>query len=849
MVKTTNHTSPGGTPGAQSAKRKKEDDDAIVGSSKKPRTRVSYSCGECHRRKQKCDRQVPCSHCVARKVPELCKAYQPGKSDQDLHLRIARLERIIESALPQFCYTEASTPASAEASVFAERQRSISEGPDDDTRSQVEDQDASGGTFQSGRWYGHSVSGSVAPASVLEQLQHVVGPSNMDLRSQDRTTSRSPTIDSVKVETTPKTPGFTHASTSNLATTSIIDSEPSAADKLKSLVQDCGVSPQNFTDLVQELPHQPFTNILIDHYFASINWTRYPLSERDFRAAYASICASGADINPNDVRFLPLLYVVLAISVRLAPEAIAGDVRTRRLTSLRYYWSSRRSLLIAAAIQPDSLEMVLTRLLSARFLTFDRRITECWSQLGAAVRTAQALGLHRDGEAMGMDPARVEYRRRIWAYLYHADRSYALVLGRPNAIQDCYTSTLPPLNIADETVLTPQLRTSPPLSQPTPMTFVILRHRLAVIIGHMVHHFQQVRNPSHYTDVLALDEELLKFINELPPYFAMEPDTSLDDNLTYIPVHRYLLITEVLFVRISLHRPYLLRKLRSDRYVPSRKACFDSAIRDFQVRRKFKAASPREARDSLSNAYREFQTAMVSGIYLVLEPRGVHSDAMHTILDQFLADHEGIPDIDETTKRELKIIEFLKNKSLQVEASGQGPSRSVESNAAVPHVDAQLLLELGQSASRSPSVVPALPRRKSVNGVGFGLPSPALAQSPKNAFRNAVPITQSRSPTLHRLQHVDTFQLSPAASGSPGVEEESTAQHLLDHWCNTISNGSFDGPNNLNPVPWNGANGTDLANLFAQSSGFMGNDMNNLAGPDISDWNYWETLVNQIRGS
>ena len=37
---------------------------------------------------------------------------------------------------------------------------------------------------------------------------------------------------------------------------------------------------------------------------------------------------------------------------------------------------------------------------SARFLTFDRRITECWSQLGAAVRTAQALGLHRDGATM-----------------------------------------------------------------------------------------------------------------------------------------------------------------------------------------------------------------------------------------------------------------------------------------------------------------------------------------------------------------------------------------------------------------------------------------------------------------
>jgi len=79
-------------------------------------------------------------------------------------------------------------------------------------------------------------------------------------------------------------------------------------------------------------------------------------------------------------------------------------------------YAARRSLLVAAAIQPDSLDVVLTRLLvslelilifvllmfcqSARFLTFDRRITECWSQLGAAVRTAQALGLHRDGVGM-----------------------------------------------------------------------------------------------------------------------------------------------------------------------------------------------------------------------------------------------------------------------------------------------------------------------------------------------------------------------------------------------------------------------------------------------------------------
>jgi hypothetical protein len=72
------------------------------------------------------------------------------------------------------------------------------------------------------------------------------------------------------------------------------------------------------------------------------NWTRYPLSAHDFRVAYNSIytCSSGVNPpSPHDVRFLPLLFVVLAISVRLAPEHIAGDARTRRVTSLRYYWS------------------------------------------------------------------------------------------------------------------------------------------------------------------------------------------------------------------------------------------------------------------------------------------------------------------------------------------------------------------------------------------------------------------------------------------------------------------------------------------------------------------------------
>ena len=99
-------------------------------------------------------------------MPELCKAYTPGKTDQDLSVRLARLEQIIELALPQYFHS----PASPAGTPCDRHNRTSSEGPDEDNRSITDGQDPSGGTFQSGKWYGNSASGSIAPASVLEQV-------------------------------------------------------------------------------------------------------------------------------------------------------------------------------------------------------------------------------------------------------------------------------------------------------------------------------------------------------------------------------------------------------------------------------------------------------------------------------------------------------------------------------------------------------------------------------------------------------------------------------------------------------------------------------------------------------
>ncbi len=48
------------------------------------------------------------------------------------------------------------------------------------------------------------------------------------------------------------------------------DPEPSAADNLKSLVQECGVSLTRYRELLQELPPTRISDVLIDYYFTTM---------------------------------------------------------------------------------------------------------------------------------------------------------------------------------------------------------------------------------------------------------------------------------------------------------------------------------------------------------------------------------------------------------------------------------------------------------------------------------------------------------------------------------------------------------------------------------------------------
>ena len=378
-----------------------------------------------------------------------------------------------------------------------------------------------------------------------------------------------------------------------------------------------------------------------------------------------------------------------------------------------------------------------------------------------------------------------------------------------------------------------------------------------MILGHIVHHFQQVRNHHNYNSVITLDEELQQFVANLPPHFAQDdPDTDLDASQPYIPVHRFIIITEVFFVRISLHRPYLLRRLSSDRYSLSRRACFDSAKRDYRSRQAFKqsASSSVEVLRALGGAYREFQAAMIAGIALMIDNSGPEASEMHEILDGFIRDHEVMQDMDPTTRRELKIIEFFKRKA----AAGSEDGTTGGGDASTGYTDAMNALK--EAHARSNSLVGMVQQFRNPSGSypnqstakraatfrGLALQQPMYQGTP-------TPTPSSPDQGLHSPQ-----QGRPGGSAGSGFTPTDEAQQLLDVWCDNVINSGGMAPDAPAPTPdaqgqgWIAAAATPgYAITFPQPMEGMGDSASVGAGAGAApiydaDWNYWESLVSAI---
>lgn len=215
-------------------------------------------------------------------------------------------------------------------------------------------------------------------------------------------------------------------------------------------------------------------------------------------------------------------------------------------------------------------------------------------------------------------------------------------------------------------------------------------------------------------------------------------------------MHRFTLLTEVLVTTIILHRPWLLRRLSSNRYSSSRVACFESAKLDFEIRQSFAQEVPNSHMYSATGPFKMFNSAMIAGISAIIDPRGADSEQMRRILSTFLRQHplEEIETLDETTKKEVSIIHTLSRRAAQIFEDTMGPG---ELNA--QDKDSVALL-LGLRQGEDPTAPP---------------PTPAAGHV--------------RRPTQSWTKYITGYGQPAAVQPSPASSEgEDHSQRLLDQW-------------------------------------------------------------------
>jgi hypothetical protein len=144
-----------------------------------------------------------------------------------------------------------------------------------------------------------------------------------------------------------------------------------------------------------------------------------------------------------------------------------------------------------------------------------------------------------------------------------------------------------PLNLNDEDVFDGMTRMSRPMSEPTSMTYFILRIRLNEISRSIVDRaplMTALPGGASYDVVMDIDTELQGLLNEIPPFFiSMKPSEIAatyklsDERAKVIARQGSDFRTFYYATRCKLHLPYARRGFTESEYATSRILCLESA--------------------------------------------------------------------------------------------------------------------------------------------------------------------------------------------------------------------------------------------------------------------------------
>ncbi|KAI2642523.1 hypothetical protein GGS21DRAFT_486344 [Xylaria nigripes] len=203
------------------------------------------------------------------------------------------------------------------------------------------------------------------------------------------------------------------------------------------------------------LPDQRTANILINSFFTNTAGFIEVFNKHAFLKSVDECYKDPLGVTPS---LLCLLYLVFAIGLVMAApfpgsddSAVIDKLRSERANRAELFFRSAKSLAdpVSGFEDADFWSIQALLLMSLYMLAVSKR-NASYAYYGMAVRSAFALGLHREESMEVFLAEECSVRKRLWRTLFVLDRFLAACLGRPAAISedDCSDITFDTLRTA-----------------------------------------------------------------------------------------------------------------------------------------------------------------------------------------------------------------------------------------------------------------------------------------------------------------------------------------------------------------------------------------------------------------
>ncbi|KAK1477133.1 fungal specific transcription factor domain-containing protein [Colletotrichum cuscutae] len=417
------HTFQGVTPRKQTSES--QEGGKSTSSSGSKRITTPHACAECKRRKIRCDGQQPCGQCLSSRAPKRCfydkhrqRVIPSRKTLEALSQSLEECRSVLKRLFPHQD-VQSLLPLSRHDLL------GLLEHPVLDTPTALPSPPLNTSPL-SQELDSPVCSGSERGFSSLELMPGRDTEWDEERRVRDPIPIEADDVNALSLSVDRQS-SYLGASSIKAALMCLMKVQPALRNALTTPLQSAEVT-HSFPSMrqrstvpkdTQRIPWSWKGQTLIDAYFKRIHVFVPMLDEAAFRADYL-------EGQRFDAPWLALLNMVFAMGSIVA-------MKSDDYNHINYYNRAMEHLPMDA-FGSSHIEMVQAlALIGGYYLHYINRPNMANAVLGAAIRMASALGLHRESLAQGSsDIAAAETRRRTWWSLFCLDTWATTTMGRPS---------------------------------------------------------------------------------------------------------------------------------------------------------------------------------------------------------------------------------------------------------------------------------------------------------------------------------------------------------------------------------------------------------------------------------